>query len=88
MFDSFFSGLTWIDKLHDCNERMCFPYNVCYVNWKNSCFQSSWQLLLIGKMLYQKRESHAHVHRKIRMKKQGLGDKKATTSKMSRGTQS
>ena len=30
LFDSTFSRLVWIDKPHDCDERVCFLYNGSY----------------------------------------------------------
>ena len=43
-FDSiffFFSGRVWIDKLHDCHKRICFPNNLCCGDWEMSRFQLS-----------------------------------------------
>ena len=37
----FFSGIVWIGKLNDCDERICFPYNGYYVNWKMISFHLS-----------------------------------------------
>ena len=38
LHDSNFSGVIWIDKLHDCDERVCFCNNVSIVTGKRDFF--------------------------------------------------
>ena len=38
LFDSIFSGIDWIDRLHDCKGKTCFAYNGCHGNIKKEIF--------------------------------------------------
>ena len=38
LFDSTFSGIAWIDKLHDCKGKTCSANNGCHGNIKKEIF--------------------------------------------------
>ena len=50
--------MVWIDKPHDCDERICFPNNDCHGKMKKTIFHLSQQWLLRRKMFNQKHGSH------------------------------
>ena len=54
LFDSIFPGLALIDKLHDFEERTCFPIKGCYGSRNDYHSNGSYE----QKMLYQKLESY------------------------------
>ena len=53
LFDSIFSGMAWIDKPHNCDERICFPYTImATVATKKNASSKTWILYIdttIGK---------------------------------------
>ena len=57
MVDSIFSRIVWTNTLHDFDEGIYFPNNICYGNNKRHFFNDKWKMLQQNRSLMKNMNS-------------------------------